>query len=225
MEVTIMKMLEKIHAHLKSIGFTDKEIAGLDSASVHVAEEIAMYAHRNQARLNGAPYIVHPYGVLDNYRKFVGIVEGDYFCIDVDLMADCQIPFEGVQECCMLHDVLEDTDVTLEQIEEVYCDLSLQSYFELYIKQTLILLTHDKSEDYGTYIGKMIHNPIACMVKFMDMADNLNPTGLDTIGKKEIERIYKYAVCCQIINDRWHFLENVQKYFELRRESLKKNKD
>ena len=225
MEVTKMKTLEKIHTYLKSLGFSQEEIKNLDSASVYIAKEIAIYAHRNQTRLNGEPYVTHPFGVLDHYRKFVNIIEDDYFCIDVDLLAECQIPFDGVQECCLLHDVLEDTEVTLAQIQEVYEDLSLKSHFEHYVKPALILLTHDKSQDYATYICNMIHNPIACMVKFMDMADNLNPATLDTIGKNEVERIYKYAVCCQIINDRWHFLENVQKYFELRKKSLHDNAD
>ena len=147
---------------------------------MYVAHQIAVYAHRNQKRLNGDNYFLHPYNVMQLYRNFTGIVENDYFCIDMDLLVgDCNIPYDGVQEVCLLHDVLEDTEVTIDEIEEVFETLNLGSYFRLYIKQPLLLVTHDKSESYEVYIAKLIRNPVASIVKFMDMADNMNPSGLN----------------------------------------------
>lgn len=210
-----MKIKEKINQYLKSEGYTDEEINFLDSASVYVAHQISVYAHRNQKRLNGDNYFNHPYNVMQWYRNMVGIVENDYFCMSKDLLEECRIPYEGVQETCLLHDVLEDTDVTIEEIEEVFEDLSLGNYFRLYIKTPLLLITHDKSEDYNTYIAKLVVNPVAAIAKFMDMADNMNPSGLTSMGEFEIKRIFKYTSFCKAINDVWHFLENADKYRKL----------
>ncbi|MBO5328244.1 MAG: hypothetical protein J6B04_03640 [Clostridia bacterium] len=207
-----MKTNERINEYLKKEGYSEEEISALDSASVYVAHKIAVYAHRNQKRLNGDNYIIHPYNVMQLYRNMVGIIEGNYFCMNKDLLEDCGIPYDGVQETCLLHDVLEDTDVTIEEIEEVFEDLSLGTYFNLYIKTPLLLITHDKKEDYSTYISKLVVNPTAAIVKFMDMADNMNPTSLTCLGNFEKERILKYVIFNQFINDVWHFLEKADDY-------------
>lgn len=207
-----MKIKEKINEYLRQEGYTEEEMDFLDSASVYVAHQIAVYAHRNQKRLNGDNYFTHPYNVLQLYRKMVGIVEDDYFCMDKDLLIECNIPYDGVQETCLLHDVLEDTDVTIEEIEEVFEGLSLGNYFRLYIKTPLLLITHDKKEDYSTYISKLLVNPVASIVKFADMTDNMNLIGLTTFGDFERDRVLKYVVFNKLINDVWHFLENADKY-------------
>lgn len=211
-----MNIKDKINEYLTKEGYTEKEINFLDSASVYVAHQIAVYAHRNQKRLNGDNYFMHPYKVLQLYRDLTGIVENDYFCIDMDLMVgECDIPYDGVQETCLLHDVLEDTDVTIEEIEEVFEGLSLGDYFRRNIKTPLLLITHDKNEDYDTYVGKLIDNQVAALVKFMDMAENLNPSSLTSFGDFEFSRMVKYAYFCKLINDRWHFLENADRYRKL----------
>lgn len=210
-----MKIKQRINEFLKQIGYTEDDITFLDSASVYIAQQIAMYAHRSQIRLNGKAYFVHPYNVMQLYRNFTGIVENDYFCVDTDLLEECHVPYNGAQEVCLLHDVLEDTDVTLEEIEEVFEDLDLGLYFKLYVKSPLLLVTHDKSEDYDSYVNKILENPIASIVKFMDMSDNLNPSNLDKLGDYEFERMVKYAHFCKMINDKYHFLENIERYKKL----------
>jgi (p)ppGpp synthase/HD superfamily hydrolase len=207
-----MKIKERINDYLRKEGYTEEEINFLDSASVYVAHQISVYAHRDQKRLNGDNYFTHPYNVMQLYRNIVGIIENDYFCMDKDLLEDCGVPYDGVQETCLLHDVLEDTDVTIEEIEEVFEELSLGNYFRLYIKTPLLLITHDKKEDYNTYISKLIVNPVAALVKFMDMSDNMNPSGLTCFGDFEKDRLIKYVVFNKLINDVWHFLEKADTY-------------
>ena len=212
----LMKLLEKMTNHLTEIGFSKEDIENVFSASVHVAQGIAMYAHRNQRRVNGELYVVHPYSVMQKYRKLVGIVEDNHYCLNVRLLTEeCNIPYEGVQECCLLHDVLEDTSVTLDEMEELFNGLSLGSYFRVHIKPALLLLTHDKREDYFTYVRKVLDDPVASLVKLMDMADNMDVSTLDRLGDNEVARIQRYAACAKMINDQWHFLENAQKYFAL----------
>ena len=67
---------------------------------VKKAYEFAEYHHRNQFRQSGEPYIVHPLNVA---------------YILAELHADCDTVCAG-----LLHDVLEDTSVTKEEIAEEF---------------------------------------------------------------------------------------------------------
>ena len=208
-----MKILEKIHEYLKkTLNTTDNEINGYDSGSVYIAQEIAIYAHRNQDRENGEKYITHPFNCLELYRHLVGIIPDDYFCIDTDLMAEYEVPFDGVQEVCVLHDVLEDTDFSMEEIEEIYAELGLETYFEMYIKKPLELITHDKTVPYKDYISIVLKNRISAIVKMMDMVDNLNVLGRCDLDYKKIQKSKDYLDYIKIINDKFHFIENALKY-------------
>ena len=208
-----MQALEKIHKFLReTIECADDEIKAFDSSSVYIAQEIAIYAHRNQYRENGEKYLTHPLNCLDLYRNLVGIKPNDYFCIDTDLMAEYGVPFEGVQEVCLLHDVLEDTDVTMDEIAEIYSELGLETYFEMYIKKPLELITHDKSMPYIDYISIVLENRISAIVKMIDMVDNLNVLGLSGLDDKKIQRSKGYLDYIKIINDKYHFIENSLSY-------------
>lgn len=193
-------------------GFSESEYNKFLTSSVNISLIISSYAHREQYRENGKNYSVHPYSCMNLYREFVGIEENSYDCIDIDLMYKHNLPFEGVQEVALLHDVLEDTEVTLDEIEEMFNDFGYATYFELYIKQALLLITHDKSEDYEIYIDRMLVNPIASICKMMDLTDNMNMLGLASLKDSELDRTIRYAKYFKQINDKWHFIENLQLY-------------
>ena len=203
---------KKMKEYFSGKGLTEKQYEDLLSCTVNIAMAIACYAHRNQFRENGKEYREHPYSCMDLYRDFVGIVEDSYDCIDLDLMYKHNIPFEGVQEVALLHDVLEDTEVTLDEIEKMFNDFGYATYIDLYIKQALILITHDKSEDYEIYIDRMLVNPIASICKMMDLTDNMNMLGLALLKDSELDRTIRYAKYFKQINDKWHFIENLQLY-------------
>ena len=207
-----MKIKQRIDNYLKNQNYTEKDIELLNSSSVYLAWQISAFAHNGQKRVNGNDYFTHPCNVLQGYRNFVGITNNGSG-VDIDLLVgEFGIPYHGVQEVCLLHDVLEDTSVTLEEIEEVFEEFDLDYYFESYIKTPLLLVTHDKSEDYAIYIAKLINNPVASIVKFMDLVDNMNASTLTTFGDKELSRINDYAFYCKCLNDRWRFTEKVYEY-------------
>ena len=203
---------KKMKEFFMNKGFTEKQYEDMLTCTVNIALMISSYAHRKQYRENGNSYSVHPYSCMNLYRDFVGIEEDSYDCIDLDLMYKHNIPFEGVQEVALLHDVLEDTEISLNEIEEMFNDFGYATYFELYIKQALILITHDKSESYEIYIDRMLVNPVASICKMMDLTDNMNMLGLASLKDNELDRTIRYAKYFKQINDKWHFIENMVLY-------------
>lgn len=204
--------LNEIHEYLLTTGCTNEELANFDSHSVYLAMEIMLYAHRNQKRVNGEEYTVHPLGCLELYRRMVGIIPDDYFCIDVDLMAECRIPYEGVQELCLLHDVLEDSDFTFSEVREIFVERGLGNYFDLYISVPLKNITHNKSDEYEKYISTCMQHPTSALVKMIDMQDNLNILTLSEFNQTNYQRACKYLSFMYLINSKHHFIENNKKY-------------
>lgn len=202
----------KIHEYLLKIWKDEKRIENYDHSSVGLAMEIAIYAHRNQKRENNEDYVNHPFRVLDNYRSFVGLIPGTYFSIDQDLMFEHKIPYQGVQEVCLLHDVVEDTDFTIEDIKEIYSEYELKDFFEMYIEIPLKNITHDKTIDYLDYIRICLKNPTSALVKMMDLQDNLRVVDLIKLTEKELNRAINYVQYIYIINSVYHFLENAKEY-------------
>ena len=213
------ELLKKIHEYQLANGAKEEELSSMDSHSVYLAMGIADYAHRSQRRENGEPYMAHPLRCLERYRRMVGIVEGDPFCIDGDLMAKHHVPFEGVQEVCLLHDVIEDTEVTPEDIKGIFYDLGFKTYFDLYIDRPLRLITHDKEVPYDNYIALVLENPIASIVKMMDLQDNLIVLDLVALNDYAYKRALGYLQYLYLINSKYQFIENIQSYLSEYRES------
>lgn len=107
------------------------------------AQEIAIAAHEGQKRADGSPYIKHPARVADAVEA-------------------------RLKPIAWLHDVVEDTRVTLD-------DLKAEG-FPLYIIEAVDLLTHRKGEPNLSYWGKIKANPDALAVKLTDINDNVNDT-------------------------------------------------
>jgi (p)ppGpp synthase/HD superfamily hydrolase len=84
----------------------------------------------------------------------------------------------------ILHDVLEDTEIT----EEDLCKMG----FSLKVRAALMLLTHEKGESYDQYIKRIYHNEDARAVKLADLKDNMDPTRLKGLRQKDFERMEKY---------------------------------
>lgn len=111
-------------------------------STVDIALKIAVAAHKGQVDRDDEAYILHP--------------------LAVGLMGKTD------EERCagFLHDVLEDTDYTVEMLEEAGIPDGVINALEL--------LTHDKDTLYYDYIQHIIdsHNPIALRVKYNDLQHN-----------------------------------------------------
>lgn len=103
------------------------------------AMKIAYTAHHGQVDKGGLPYIFHPYHLAESMDDEIS--------------------------CCaaLLHDVVEDTDVTMED---------LAKEFPEEVIDVLKLLTHRKGVPYFDYVRKIKDNPIAVKIKLADIAHN-----------------------------------------------------
>ena len=136
------------------------------------AMRIAYNAHHGQYDRNGMPYIFHPYHVAEQMTD-------EYTCC-----------------AALLHDVAEDTNITLDE-------LAMQ--FPAPVIEALRLLTHDKDTDYFEYVRKLKDNPIAKAVKIADLEHNSDMTRIVDPHAVPAEKIRywneKYAKAKQIINE------------------------
>ena len=132
------------------------------------AMKIAFAAHKNQTDKNGIPYIYHPIHLAEQ-------------------MAD-----EKTICVALLHDVVEDTDITFEQLA--------REGFPDDIIEALKLLTHDDSIQYMDYVKEIKSNPIAAAVKLADLKHNSDLTRLDVIDEKAINRAEKYKKAIRLLS-------------------------
>ena len=126
------------------------------------AAKIAEQAHRGQFDKGGMPYIYHPLHLAE------------------------QMTDEYTAAAALLHDVMEDTDVT---------DAELSAQFPPRVMETLRLLTHSPDEDYLEYVKRIRENPDARAVKLADLRHNsdisrLNPA--DAASLETAKRLEKY---------------------------------
>ena len=91
----------------------------------------------------------------------------------------------NVQAAALLHDVVEDTEVTLEDIRN--------AGFPQEVVEAVGILTRDKSIEYLDYVRGVKGNPIAKKVKLLDLAHNSDPTRLVNGKEKSESLLERYA--------------------------------
>ena len=112
-------------------------------SNIAAAIRIAADAHASQLDKDGRPYILHPIAVMMN------------------------VPPGDAQVVAVLHDVVEDTTVTMD-------DLARAGFSEP-ILASLRLVTHAKDEPYAQYVIRCKADPVARAVKLADLRDNTRP--------------------------------------------------
>jgi (p)ppGpp synthase/HD superfamily hydrolase len=131
------------------------------TADTKKAMKLCFHAHKNQADKSGLPYVFHPIHLAEQMKD------------------------ENTTIVALLHDVVEDTGYTLE-------DLTAMGFSHCVI-EAIRLMTHEAGVPYMDYVAKIKENPIAKAVKLVDLAHNSDLTRLDTVDGKAKKRAEKYA--------------------------------
>jgi len=84
----------------------------------------------------------------------------------------------------ILHDVVEDTEWTLDKLR--------QAGFAEEVVLAVECLTHRGHETYDEFIARVCTNVIASKVKLADLEDNMDMRRLLTLTAKDTERLHKY---------------------------------
>ena len=204
-------------------GFPKTEEEDLFKDPINIALEIACVGHNGQYRDNGEPYLSHPGRLYSKFNRLISL--GDNKEISYEALLLNGIPYYGVAEVCFLHDVVEDTGITHEEIRNLYVEYGYGDYFDECIDTPLRLITHDKNEPYETYIKKIITNPTASLVKLLDLSDNLNPFGLSHLDEYSVERSKRYIDYFKMINDKHLFLAKFINARRMEENCADQNKD
>ena len=136
------------------------------------ALRIAYESHAGQLDKCGVPYVFHPYHLAE------------------------QMPDEATTCAALLHDVVEDTGITLDE---------LARSFPTDVVDAVRLLTHEEDVPYLDYVRAIAMHPIARTVKRADLLHNLDDTrfaGQADVPKRDIaRRRKKYTAALAILEE------------------------
>ncbi len=132
------------------------------------ALKICFEVHKNQVDKSGLPYVFHPFHLAEQMDDEISVT------------------------CALLHDVIEDGEMTLR-------DLRAMGFPEE-VLEVLSLLTHDKSVPYMDYIKEIKKNPVAVKVKLADLKHNSDPARVDTADERMLGRWAKYAEAAEFLS-------------------------
>ena len=132
------------------------DILNSKNAQILKAFEFMYAKHQGQVDKTGAPYYLHP-------LKVASFVSSEEAAI-----------------VALLHDTLEDTDATKEEIAEL---------FGSEVADRVELATHKKGDSYMDYVKKAGSDPVTREVKLADLRHNMDLTRFPVITEKEIKRV------------------------------------
>lgn len=140
----------------------------LRMSDLEAAIRMALDAHKDQTDKADKPYIRHPLRLMQ------------------------QMDTKQERIVAVLHDVAEDSEYKLKQIEREFGED---------IRRAVEALTKSGDEDYlNDYIPKLVENSTARKVKKADLRDNLDVTRLPDVGDGELENIERYHKALQKVN-------------------------
>ena len=132
-----------------------------------LALKLCCEAHKDQLDKSGLPYVFHPFHLAEQ-------------------MAD-----EDTTVVALLHDVVEDTDHTIGDLQKMG--------FSEGVLTAIALMTHDPTVPYMEYVEKIKTNPIARTVKLADLRHNSDMSRLETITPWDEARAQKYKKAIELL--------------------------
>lgn len=151
------------------------------SPTLQNAIDLATEAHRYQKNFKSdEPYIEHPLRVME-------MVEGEY-----------------AKMTAVLHDVLEDTRVSLRKLVDLGYPAEVIGALELVTKRP--------KENYADFIIRIVesNNPLAIEIKLADLSDNMDLTRLKTVFKEDFPRWEKYFIARAVLLRRLEKIERTK---------------
>ena len=133
------------------------------------ALEICWEAHKNQFDKSGMPYVFHPFHLMEQ--------------------------METEEEICvaLLHDVVEDSEMSFEDLAE--------AGFPKPVLEALQLMTHNENEPYLDYVRRLKDHPIARKVKLADLKHNSTLERLSYVTDRDLIRYEKYQIAIGILTE------------------------
>jgi (p)ppGpp synthase/HD superfamily hydrolase len=127
---------------------------------IDIALAIAKKAHAGQVDKAGVDYIQHP------------------------LYVASQVKTEQEKTVALLHDVIEDSDVTVDDL--------LASGLSNEVVTAVQILTKKEGQSYQEYLEKVKSNNLARIVKLADLKHNSDLSRLKSVTNTDYERVKKY---------------------------------
>lgn len=131
------------------------------------ALKLCFEAHKEQVDKSGMPYVFHPFHVAE------------------------QMTDEDSTVVALLHDLIEDTAYTLDDLRE--------KGFSEAVVEAIGLMTHEDGMTYEAYLERIKANPLAKTVKLADIAHNSDRTRLDDDDPRAEKWQKKYARAREIL--------------------------
>ena len=176
-------VLKSIPAEKKKLAL--KEVGFQYSPAVENALKICFDAHKDQKDNSGLPYVFHPFHLAEQ--------------------------METEDEICtaLLHDVVEDSPYTIE-------DLKKAGFHET-VTDAVALLTHNPDVPYMDYVRAIRKNKVARKVKMADLTHNSDPKRKVIETEWERRRAGKYRIAKAILEDDWydHYMGHYRKTIPL----------
>jgi len=143
-----------------------------ENSLIEKAIQLAWEAHQGQKDRYGEPYILHPLRVMD------------------------RVPGREGKIIALLHDVVEDSNLTLENLRE--------AGFSVEILNSVEALTKRPGEEYTRYIQRVARNKLTIEVKLADLEDNMDLRRCKELSETDLDRMNKYLRA-------WYYLKNIKK--------------
>ena len=159
--------MDKNIKNVDNISEEHPKVGIIYTPATKMAMKICYEAHKNQVDKNGIPYIFHPVHLAEQ------MTTEDEICV------------------ALLHDVVEDSGYTLE-------DLKTAGFNES-ILTALRLLTHGDNVPYMDYIATIKTSPLATKIKLADLSHNSDLARLDKVTEKDLKRVEKYKKAREVL--------------------------
>lgn len=138
-------------------------------STVEIAENLANNKHYGQVDKAGKPYIDHPARIA------------------------ASVDFPEAKMVAWMHDILEDTDTTVEEL--------LELGFSTEVVNAIIALTKNHGESRIDAAHRTAKNWLAVVVKVADVQDNMNLSRLPVITDRDLKRQEEYKLVMKILQD------------------------